>query len=289
MSTLRNGLMMASLVCGVGTSASAAVAVLQDVDSSANAPSFLFNGNAVTHAEFDDGQFVIADTANATNAGGNSSIQMRTVGNGVVQAGLLAIDDLFTLVPGTSGGDNIQINSATLFLAGGGDYSTSGFSLNISRVTTDWLAQAPGVNQNFFAGTKRNGTTKSGSTVTDGASWLNDGVTAGKFGTADYSTDDAVSAAAFAPAAYGNYVGFDVTEMLKDIYATGNNQGFFIEVANTGSTFVVVRSSEDTLLVGSGETFRPALQIDFEYVPEPASLALVAAGGLMMIGRRRRA
>ncbi len=289
MLNLRTALAAVVTTSGLAATSPAAVVVLQDVGSADNASAFTFQGTPVTHAEYDDAAVNTGDVANATNNGPSSSVQVRTVGNGVVVTGLMAVDGLFDLVPTSSGGGDIIINSATLFLAGGGNYTNSGFSLTLSRMTSDWLANAPGANENFVAGTMRNATARASAsttaTVSGGQPWLTAG---GKIGSADFTTEDSITQT-FAPTAFGQYVGFDVTGIVSDIYDTGLNEGFYIQAANTGSTFITIRSSNDTLLVGTGETFRPALRIDFDYeaVPEPASLALLGLGSLAILGRRR--
>lgn len=285
-------LSLAAASLGV-TDASAAVTYLQNVSGN---PGFTFEGNPVTHAVFDDTVVTTGSTSASTitpNVGNNGSMAIRTTSTGIVSWGLLAIKDMFTHVPTTSGGGSIQINSATLHLASNGSNQPSGYTINIRRVTTDWLANAAGTNEAKASGNQRNGTNATGAAnVSGGVGWLSgSGSLAGQFGGLDYSTTNAVVGAPFANSTYGAYIGIDVTGIVSDMYALNSNYGFVISTSQTnGNNFVNIRASEGELVTSPPEpanaTFRPVLEINYTYVPEPASLGLLALGALLIAARR---
>lgn len=277
------------VVLGTASSLPAVVVVLQDIDSASNT-GFTFTGVPVTHTPFDDGQVNSGGSAsyNATNNGFSGGIQLRT--GGLVDRGVMAIKNMFSLIPATDGsGGTLKINSATLYLSGSGSndpgnanyYPNLGLQINIRRLTTDWLANPAGDNERRVAGSRRNADAPAGVASTalntsTGQAWLSPG---GGIGASDYVSTNAVLNASFAPTAYGQYVPFDVKGMVEDMYAAGTNYGFLIS-GSTGTAFTI-RQSNDTLLTATHETFRPALKVDYEYVaavPEPVGMSVLALG-----------
>lgn len=261
----------------------AGVVYLQDVGGN---DGFTFNGTPVTQATFDDTYLQTGGSAStlAANFGSAGSLQIRTTSSGLVNFGIIAVKDMFTLVPPTDNGNPIVINSAKLHLASSGSNQGAGYTVNVRRITTDWLENDAGDNENRASGNKRNALTP-GAALSDGDSWAGG---SGNYGSADYTATNAVLGADFANAVFGAYKAIDVTGIVTDMYNLGVNYGFSVSTGVVQDGFVNIRASEDTLLPGTHETFRPVLEINFSYVPEPASMTLLGlgAGGLLL--RRRR-
>jgi hypothetical protein len=274
---LSSSLMLLSSV----SMSSAAVVYLQDVGGN---PGFTFNGTPVTQALFDDTYIQLGGSASslAANFGNSFSMQIRTTSTGLTNFALIAVKDMFSLVPATSSGNPIQINSAALYLASGTTTMPSNYTIDVRRVLTDWLANAAGNNETRVSGAQRNGDVSN--PVVNGQPWVSAG---GNFGTSDRTDTNAALGVPFVTATYGTYVGVDITEMMKDMYTSNTNFGFAVSTSIVQNDFVNFRSSEDTLLPATFETFRPVLMIDYTYIPEPGSLSLLALGGLVLIRRRR--
>ncbi len=278
------GLVLIGSVVGAVSAANAPASVvyLQDVGGNSG---FTFNGTAVTQATFDDTYLQTGGSASTLNAnfGVGSSMAIRTTSSGLVNYAILAVKDLFTLVPASSGGNGIILNSATLYLASSGSSQGTGYTINVRRITTDWLANPAGDNDTRASGNHRNAVTL-GANLTDGPGWAST-----NFGSSDYSSTNAALGVDFANSTYGAYKPIDVTNMVKDMYTLGVNYGFAISTPYQQDGYAVIRSSEDTLSFDPTlKTWRPVLALDYTYVPEPASMTLLSlAGGLML--RRRRA
>jgi hypothetical protein len=273
------------LLAATAQSATAAVVYLQDVGGN---PGFTFTSTPVTQATFDDTYIQTGGSASTLgqNFGVASSMQIRTTSSGLVNFALLAVKDLFSHVPASSGGNPIQINSATIYLATNGINQPVGYTINIRRVTTDWLANASGDNENRVSAAQRNGDAvlSSGAAIVNGQPWSG----GGNFSAAnDLASTNAVLNAPFVNTVYGNYVGIEITGIVMDMYELGVNYGVAISTSFVQNDFVIIRASEDTLLPATFETFRPVLAIDYTYVPEPGS-ALAAGGGLGLLLMRRR-
>src|SRR5688572_7322489 len=215
--------------------APAAVIYLQDVDGNSG---FTFEGTPVTHATFDDSVIATGTVALADdNTGTAGSMAIRTTDTGLVYRGILAVKDMFTLVPGSDNGTAITINSATLHLAGSNN-SPSGYTVIVRQVTTDWMANVAGDNQTRVAGGQRNATV-TGANVSGGQAWLTAG---GNFGSGDYKAATALTGSFDSPTeVYGQYFQFNVTTMVRDIYTANQNYGFQISTAVVNNNFVNIR------------------------------------------------
>ncbi len=251
---------VAAVITGFASFAPAAVIYLRDNTTA-------YAGNPVTQTTFDDATTsVTSGVGSATNAGTSSSLQMRTTSAGVVDRSLIALKNLFTLVPATSGGDSIQINSATLHLFAnstfGGDANST---VNVYRVTTNWVTAAAGGNE-----TEVSGKYTKNSTLSPWATGVSGGLTA-----SDFTTTNGASITWTASSNFDN--AFNVTGIVTDIYSTGNNYGFVTTTTSTNP--LQARSSEQT------ETITPVLVIDYSYVPEPTTLGFL---GLAVMGLTRR-
>ncbi len=259
----------------------AAVVYMQDVGGN---PGFTFNSTPVTQAIFDDTYIQLGGSASslAANFGNGSSMQIRTTSSGLTNFALIAVKDMFSIVPATSGGDSIQINSATLYLASGTTTMPANYTIDVRRVLTDWLANPAGNNDTRVSAAQRNGDVSN--PVVNGQPWAG----GGNFGASDRTNTNAALGVPFVTPTYGTYVGVDITEMMKDMYTLGENYGFAVSTSFVQNDFVNFRASEDTLLPATFETFRPVLMIDYTYIPEPGSVALLAMGGVLVLARRRK-
>lgn len=81
------------------------------------------------------------------------------------------------------------------------------------------------------------------------------------------------------PAAAGDWLEFDVTGIVENWLIDGDsNYGFKVE-AGAYKQYGIASSENET------STYHPELVID--YVPEPASMSLLALGGLTLLGKRK--
>ena len=202
--------------------------------------------------------------------GNASNIQLRTTPTGIQDAALIGLQDLFTRVAPTSGGNPIVINSAQLHLfSRGGFNGDTGSTVSVFRVTSDWLINAAGTNENDVSGNFRENSSAS--------RWA--GGTTLPFSTLDYAGGVPVSRIWSPGSDVRN--SFDVTGLVSTIYATGSNEGFAVLTSSTSQ--LGFRTSEQA------NATTPVLEIDFDYVPvpEPAGLAILGLGSLAILGRRR--
>jgi hypothetical protein len=177
--------------------------------------------------------------------------------------GLLAVKDMFSLIPANNGSYDVTINKASLTLYRYLGPKDTPFS--IARVTSDWLPQDAGVNQIHVSGLW--------STYDDGEglymSWVNwyDG-----FSDEDYDTSTMLDVAIQdgTGAAMQQY---DITGLVEDMYAEGTNYGlaFIPEPGFVSPDYgtpadyygIYFNSSDNT-----NEARRPVLQIDYQYGPD---------------------
>jgi hypothetical protein len=170
---------------------------------------------------------------------------------------LVGIKNLLDYLPG----DPDALISATLIPR---TYRGDGGTLRCARVTTNWMPAAAGLNASNAAGLYAD--------VKNQTSWAN-----GLFCPADYDAGS-VQSRYLGDSAYGLAQPFDVTADVLAMYATGNNYGWVLFA--DGSPDVRLYSSNSATLAN-----QPVLEI--VVVPEPAILSLLAAGGLVLLGRRR--
>jgi len=168
--------------------------------------------------------------------------------------GLMAIKDLFTELPRTSGGQDIDIKSAKLYLTrynSGG----SGTVVSIYPITTDWLPDSAGSNENDCCWTYSE---KSSST----------GWASGGFSTSDY--DGTVCSTGNWVSNYDEQCELDVTEVISAIYEDGTNYGWVIDASGN----ISFRSSEQ----GTASK-RPSLEITYEYIGTTFTLTVNSGSG----------
>lgn len=220
-----------------------------------------FNDNPVTTTTFDDVGIGIGGATKFDT----SSVQTVSVNSSQVRFGLIAIKDMFALLPKTSGDEVINITSATLYLTriNGSD----AYTIGVARITTDWLLGDAGTNEADVDGDKRS--------ISGDLSWAN-----GSFSTDDYTAVGSTTSSWTANPT------FDITAIITAMYASETNYGMVLYPVSGGSASQQYLSSERSS-VGS----RPVIAIEYNYapIPEPASLGLLGLGGLILCHRRRRA
>ena len=200
------------------------------------------------------------------------SINVNNNADGDYQVGLIGWADMFAQMPLLT--SSSQIGSAYLKFNQRGP--NGGEVLVVDRVTTEWMFYAAGGNE----------TQVSGQYIVPGADpwgWGPEGNQI--FSSADYTT---VNEATFTIARYqtnlANYI--DVTEIVKDMFNDGNN-GFVIRLLTPVGADPWFQADERALTEMGSDGFgtRPSLYIT---IPEPATLCLLAIGGIGALLRRRR-
>ncbi|RPI60495.1 MAG: hypothetical protein EHM48_07140, partial [Planctomycetaceae bacterium] len=196
-------------------------------------------GTGYTATTFDDTWLTGAsDTANGSNylmtllngTGGNNKIS------------LLAVKDLFTLLPQTSGGNAINISSASLHLI---RYTGTGTdTITINRMTSNWLTGTAGSNEGDTTFLHRD---KSAD-----LHWAS-----GDFSSSDYTTTNEVSSTWVSN--YREEKVFDITAMVQDIYSSSTNYGFAIRTSNASVQDQIYSSDNGTVDI------RPVLEITYTY------------------------
>jgi hypothetical protein len=205
-------------------------------------------GTGYTDVTFDD---TWIDPSNDNTHGGDSYAGIQCTAGGI--ASLIAVVDMFSELPPTSGGDEIQINSAALHLFRYQGASTT--TLSIYRVTNgDWLPDSAGANENDASGLHAE--------VSSTTSWAS-----GAFSSADW--DDSEVATGPWGDDYNEELEYDVTDLVAAIYAAGENFGLAVKADGA----IYGRASEHSL------DYRPSLEITYEYVPSEYQLTVNSGSG----------
>jgi len=258
----------AAWFASAAVTALAAVAHASPVTVYLGGASTTFNGNPVTVTPFDD-TFIEIGIGDGNLHGNEDRMRLRRTSTGLVNNSLIAAKDMFNLLPKNDVAGTIQILDAKLHL-----YSAqavgAGFVVEVYRVTTDWLPDAAGTNENDVSGLYAE---HSSST-----SWA-----AGGFSSADYDTG--ASSSVIWNGAYGGLHSLDVTALVAAMYSAEANYGFLLRTTTENNGVILsIRSSEFSIPAGG----IPILEITYDRVPEPASLGLLLSGGLLILTRLGR-
>ncbi len=236
-------------------------------------------GSGYTAVDFDDtfvgtyGQYGAWGTVLTTDSSTGSLSTATSQWSGDYKAAiLLGVRDMFSLVPPTSGGQTIVIDSATLGLRG----MLSSYLVDIGtiyRMTTPWLVGTAGTNQTNVDSVY--------SDIATSTTWANGTI----ISEADWTQTNAVDFNY--PQSWGASFTIDITQLMQDIYDSGVNAGFAINVANktTGHNLRVGTSEQGG---DFGSSYEPTIDMEYHYIPEPATMSLLAIGGIGMLIRRKR-
>ena len=172
---------------------------------------------------------------------------------------MIAISEMFSLLPATQDSQTIQINEATLRVIRNTRWSNDeGNQLTAYRVKTDWLlGQAPGAAQTNSNRPYRD--------MTNETPWAD--ATDGRFGE-----DDVDTAYASPPVTWTTAIeyDFDVTDIVARMYELGENYGFTIAHTSGTITTSYIRpwqSTDNKSDPPNEPTINgPSLYIDYEYV-----------------------
>ena len=208
---------------------------------------------------------------NASQNGTATTLQLQTnSGPNPVKYILIGFKDLFTELPGTSGGGTIVINDAALQLSANG---LSDGPVAVATLVTPWLLNAAGTNETNVTGEH--------SDLANTTPWAG----GANFTTADL--DVTGSTTTNVPALNGGLSDWDVTTIVQNMYGSTVNNGFVL----WGPQFNNVPKFNSTeAIAGWGH---PKLTINYDYesaapIPEPGTLLLLGTGVLGAIGCRRR-
>ena len=207
-------------------------------------------GTGYTDALFDD-TWINYDPADNNTHGDDSYNGIRSTTSAL---SLIAVKDMFTQLPVTSSGANIQINSATLHL-----FRYQGSSSNVIelyRVTTNWLPDDAGSNENDVSGESAE--------VSESTTW-----DSGDFSTSDYDTS--VCCTSYWVDNYNQLCQLDVSDIIEDVYDNEANYGLLFTADSSG---VYARASEYGTLA-----YRPSLEITYEYIQTTFSLTVNSGTG----------
>jgi len=206
-------------------------------------------GSGYTDVTFDD--TYVRTAYSTTTYGNNTTIESSTSSDHVA---LIAIKEMFTELPPTSGGADIQIHSATLHLTRYNQGSSS-TTVSVYPVTTDWLPDSAGTNENDVSWQYCEQ-----SSATDWDS--------GDISTSDYDTS--VCDTGSWVSNYNQACSIDVTDVVVAMYSDQVNYG----LAVTASGLISMRSSEH-----GTASYRPSLEINYEYVRTTFSLTVNSGTG----------
>jgi len=156
------------------------------------------------------------------------------------EVSLIAVKDMFTELPKTTGGNDINITAAKLHLFRyQGDGSAT---VQVYRMTTDWLPDSAGANENDVSGQHAE--------VSESTDWAS-----GDFSSSDY--DDTVCNTGSWTNIYDGEAVIDITDVIAEIYDVETNYGICIRTASGG---ILGRASEYPT---AGK--RPSIEITYQY------------------------
>jgi len=221
------------------------------------------------------------------NYGTDTTLQTYVLTNGAVlqRVMLYGVKNLSTLLPATSGGQDLVIDNATLVVASKNSGTAQSLPLSVALVTEDWLGSTAGSNETAVTWN-----------TTDGSTPWSPGPTSFDY-TADVS--GSVTADTTLTTGWGKQNGLDIKNIVEAWYDTGNTGlAMWLDPADasgfTNTTWSIV-SSEDEAGNWNGQNSlakRPALLIDYHYeggaIPEPGTMLLVGSGALGLLGYLRR-
>jgi len=191
-------------------------------------------GSGYTDVTFDD-TYIVYNPADDTTHGNQDYDGIQCSSSKVT---LIAIKDMFTELPISSGGQSIQIQSATLHLFRYNSGSSSNI-VSIYPITTNWLPDPAGSNENDVSGMHAEK-----SSTTDWAS--------GDWSSSDY--DGSVCDTGNWVDGYNEKCELDITDVIAEIYSDGTNYGMVLYADGT----INGRASEHS-------TYRPTLEITYTY------------------------
>jgi hypothetical protein len=192
-------------------------------------------GSGFVNVTFDD-TYITFSPADNTSHGTETSGIIADTG----KCALIAVKDLFTQIPATSGGCNIQISNAKLHLF---RYTgSSSTTVSVNRLTTNWVPGSAGTNENDVSGQHAD---KSAD-----LHWAG-----GNFSTSDYDTS-VVTTGAWGSSSNQELI-YTVTNQVAGIYSAGVNYGLVVR-ANAA---IAGRASEY-----STSSRRPQLEVTYRYV-----------------------
>jgi hypothetical protein len=205
-------------------------------------------GSGYVNATFDDGwiKYNPADDSPHGTDGYNGIVCSPS------QVSLIAVKDLFTQLPKTTGGSQIGISQAKLHLFG--YQGSTSLVLSIYRITTNWLPGSAGTNENNVSG-------QHAVKGTD-THWAS----GGNFSTSDY---DATVVSTGYWTGYNVDASYDVTQQITRMYDVSQNYGMLLMSNGT----IAGRASE------TGGSTTPYLEISYYYLPLIYALTVNSGSG----------
>jgi hypothetical protein len=206
-------------------------------------------GTGYTDVTFDD-TCIYIDPADSLTYGNDSYNGFRSGG---ARVALVAVKDMFSELPKTTGSYELEITSAALHVFRYNSGS-SGMTMFVYPMLTDWLPDSAGTNENDCSGVY--------SENSSSTTW-----SSGNFSSADY--DDGVVCTGPWVDAYNGECELDVTDVIQAIYDNEVNYGMMIDCDGS----VIGRASEHTI------DYRPSLEIAYEYVQTGYDLTVNSGTG----------